>query len=137
MSATITHGILTPTLGEVVEKARRAEGLEVSVRVLGILRSYDADEERGELVSHEKPSASVVVRIDLSALRRDVESAMESLSPRVGSLLCIVGEARLVREREDDIDEIEIRARVVRPMDGLDPKMFSQALAVRERHLSE
>ncbi len=105
------------------------------MRVLGSLRSYDADEERGELASHDKSPTSLVVRVDLSALRRDVESAMESLSPRVGSLLCVVGEARLVHE--DEIDVIEIRARVVRPMDGLDPKMFSEALAVRRRHLNE
>jgi hypothetical protein len=135
MSATITHGVLSATLAEVVERARRAEGSEVSVRVLGSLRSYDADEERGELTSHDKSPTSLVVRVDLSALRRDVESAMESLSPRVGSLLCVVGEARLVHE--DEIDVIEIRARVVRPMDGLDPKMFSEALAVRRRHLNE
>ncbi len=135
MSATITHGVLSATLAEVVERTRRAEGSEVSVRVLGSLRSYDADEERGELASHDKSPTSLVVRVDLSALRRDVESAMESLSPRVGSLLCVVGEARLVHE--DEIDVIEIRARVVRPMDGLDPKMFSEALAVRRRHLNE
>lgn len=137
------------TLDECARRARDADGYHVSVRTLARLVRFDADDARGVLrddttrsrraarVEVDGASASTSDRdseleVDFSAVRTDEESAFDGGSAlRIGARLCVIGE---VRARGDD-GSIELLARVVRAMDGLDEKAYATALDVRRAYL--
>ncbi len=147
--ALISHGVIC-TLDETIEAASRAEGDEVSVRVLGVLETYDADAERGWLVACEhgrkkrqrgatdaSGGSTAVdgevprIEVDFSALCRDEASAMQGTTTRAGSRVCVIGEAYM--RGIDGV--IGLRARVARLVDGLDVQAYVKALKIRREYL--
>lgn len=144
----IASGVIC-TLDECARRARDADGYHVSVRTLARLVRFDADDARGVLrddtaqsrraarVEDDGASASTrdrasEVEVDFSAVRTDEDSAFDGGSAlRIGARLCVIGE---VRARGDD-GSIELLARVVRAMDGLDEKAYTTALDARRAYL--
>jgi hypothetical protein len=134
MDATIGHGVIC-TLDECARRAKEADGHEVSIRTLGVLERFDTDTERGTLRATSKSASGaddVHIDVDFSAVRRDEDSAFDG-AVRTGSRVCVIGEAR----RVGDEALFEIRARVVRAMDGLDMRAYGKALEIRRKFLGE
>ena len=152
--ALISHGEIC-TLDETINAATRAEGAEVSVRVLAELVSFDADAECGWLVAcehggrkkrqrgggdasgcsaaTEDGGGAPRIEVDFTALSRDKEtSAMQGTSLRAGSRVCVIGEA-FVRGIDGVVG---LRARVARLVDGLDVHAYVKALNIRRAYLS-
>lgn len=148
----ITSGVIC-TLDECARSARDADGHSVSVRALARLVRFDADDARGVLrdklarnrnrrsargdgdgasASTSERDSGVEVDVDFSAVRTDEESAFDGGSAlRLGARLCVIGE---IRTRGDD-GSIELLARVVRAMDGLDDGAYATALEARRAYL--
>ena len=134
MDATIGHGVIC-TLDECARRAKEADGHEVSIRTLGVLERFDTDTERGTLRATSKSASGaddVHIDVDFSAVRRDEDSAFDG-AVSTGSRVCVIGEAR----RVGDEALFEIRARVVRAMDGLDMRAYGKALEIRRKFLGE
>ena len=76
--------------------------------------------------------SEMCIRDSFSAVRTDEESAFDGGSAlRLGARLCVIGE---IRTRGDD-GSIELLARVVRAMDGLDDGAYATALEARRAYL--
>ena len=135
MDATIGHGVIC-TLDECARRAKEADGREASVRTIGSANErFDTDTERGTLRATSKSASGagdVRIDVDFSAVRRDEDSAFDG-AVRTGSRVCVIGEAR----RVGDEALFEIRARVVRAMDGLDMRAYGKALEIRRKFLGE
>jgi len=128
----IASGVIC-TLDECARSARDADGHSVSVRALARLVRFDADDARGGLRDDLARNRNrVEVDVDFSAVRTDEESAFDGGSAlRLGARLYVIGE---IRTRGDD-GSIELLARVVRAMDGLDDGAYATALEARRAYL--
>jgi hypothetical protein len=110
----LAHGTIR-TLVEVRDGGESAHGS--SVRVMGVLESFDPDASRG------------VIAMDGASLAVDVSLVPGADPHRVGSMYQYIGEVD-VRGADRTL-----RARVARCVDGLDVEVYKRALQVRRKFL--
>jgi len=110
----LAHGTIR-TLQELCDTASNMHGS--SVRVMGVLESFDPD------ASHAK------IAMDGVSLAVDVSLVPGADPHRVGSLYQYIGELD-VRGTDKTL-----RARVARCVDGLDVEVYKRALQVRRKFL--
>ena len=110
----LAHGTIRSLL-EVRDGGENAHGS--SVRVMGVLESFDPDASRG------------VIAMDGASLAVDVSLVPGADPHRVGSMYQYIGEVDI---RGADRT---LKARVARCVDGLDIEVYKRALQVRRKFL--
>ncbi|XP_037444833.1 CST complex subunit TEN1-like [Triticum dicoccoides] len=113
-SSTLKPGV--PVSLQELEPSSEMYKQGASLRVTGILKSYDMD------------SAVAVIRDGSATLKIDTQH-LRDISFRSGSTFQFIGEL-LIRPNDDAI----LQARVGRNVDGLDLNLYQQSLIVRRRH---
>eukprot|EP00455_Lapot_gusevi_P001666 TRINITY_DN10638_c0_g1_i1.p1 TRINITY_DN10638_c0_g1~~TRINITY_DN10638_c0_g1_i1.p1 ORF type:complete len:116 (+),score=13.39 TRINITY_DN10638_c0_g1_i1:57-404(+) len=84
----------------------------------------------GKLVEHDIGTCSLIIEHNNAQLQVNTELLDASIGLRVGSLYQFIGEISTQH------NEMVLKPRIVRNIDGMDLKLYDQALKIMRQHLA-